>query len=115
MDPATFTPVAKLLVVIWGLELVLLNAAERAANAARGATLGACILALAVFAISLIAPPDGVLVLAGVVGLHGLTIAFLFAANRQDSRRHRIAIETLPAAQKTDPSSLRQDATMRSL
>jgi hypothetical protein len=114
MDPATFTPVAQLLIVIWGLELVLLNAAERA-NAARGATLGACILALAVFVISLVAPPDGVLVLAGVVGLHGLTIAFVFAANRQGSRRQRTTNETLPAAQQTDPTSLRRGGTMRSL
>jgi hypothetical protein len=115
MDPATFTPVAKLLIVIWGLELVLLNASERAVDAARGAAFSACILAVAVFAISLVAPPDGVLVLAGVVGLHALTIAFFFAANRQDSRRRRTTSETLPAARKTVRAVSAQDATMRSL
>jgi hypothetical protein len=71
MDSATINLIAQLLIVIWALEIVLLHAAEKAADPAGGAALGACALALALVGISLVAPPSGVLMLAAIAGLPG--------------------------------------------
>jgi hypothetical protein len=115
MDSATTTLIAQLLIVIWALELVLLNATEKAAGAVRGAALGACALALALAAISLVAPPGGALLLAGIVGLHGLTIGLLFVAGRKPLSAASHDRAPSRRARKAARLSLRRDGIMRSL
>jgi hypothetical protein len=60
-----------------------------------------------------VAPPDGALLLAGIVGLHGLTVGFLFVAARKLPPAANRDLE--PARSAHEAARLRRNAIMRSL
>lgn len=81
MSAENLTPILQLLVVVWGVELVLLQRVEGIGFSVER-ILAVLVLTSVLVGVTLVAPFGGVVVLVALLGVHGLTVSLLFLVPR---------------------------------
>ncbi len=86
MQPQGLTSILQLLIIVWAIEQVLRRHVEKARGEKVALSSFVRLLALVLVGVTFVSPPEGAVILTGVIALHGLTVAPLLCVGRSGSQ-----------------------------